>query len=799
MTNTKMTKKALFLSCMSMLLCVTMLVGTTFAWFTDTATTGVNTIVAGNLDIKLSYMNAADSEYTEVSAQTTDLFVNADDSAILWEPGATAVCYFKLENVGSLALQYKMKVAYKDTVTYGDVKLSNALKSAIVELGEGEKLDRDDVATALADVNAVNALGFQDAEGIKMESGATRYFAIVITMPTEIGNDYNIPTGEPSLQIQLGIELVATQITAESDSFDDQYDKDATFTVASSGSLLDAIKGANDGDTIVLAQDIVLNEQVQIPENKDVTIDLAGNKLSLGGVDDNGDVADGITVGNGATLNLVNTGAEKTTIEYLGDSTNYDAIYVSKGGELNIGGNVELVVSPKANSAIHATDGAVVNIGEGTNIIVDGDTEDQFAAIYIDGATVNMTGGTITLNMDLSNYSGWINDAVGVMLLGSGGTFNMTGGTITVESKGAMAQAVQISTYNGAGDSLIYIDGGTFNINETGNGTSYAFAIFDPSEGTVVVNDATFNGAYTAAVSTYYDGTPNITITGGTYAFDPTAYAPGCEVTKNADGTYTVKQLFAVNGDTITVNSPDVLSEAIAYAKTSTEAVTINLPAGEMELPTDLSQNWGSYQISFIGAVNADGTPATTMNVPNTTGNYTVWSVSGTIENIVFADETNAEIIWITDGNGTRKDVTFNNCVFDGATLRFNAAATFTSCIFDGNDAAWSGLQYCYPQGNVVIDGCTFSGYRFTNLQVTEGDSPDQQDVTITVKNCTIGALVDGWNESYSNEGVTLWTNNNIVLENNTIDCDVYTPGVATVTKTNNETSAGGEVSYKSW
>ena len=46
-------KKALFLSVISMVICVSMLIGSTFAWFTDSATANVNTIQAGNLDVEL--------------------------------------------------------------------------------------------------------------------------------------------------------------------------------------------------------------------------------------------------------------------------------------------------------------------------------------------------------------------------------------------------------------------------------------------------------------------------------------------------------------------------------------------------------------------------------------------------------------------------------------------------------------------------------------------------------------------------------------------------------------------------
>ncbi len=53
MTNRKSTKRALLGSVMAMVLCLAMLVGATFAWFTDTASTGVNKIQSGKLDVAL--------------------------------------------------------------------------------------------------------------------------------------------------------------------------------------------------------------------------------------------------------------------------------------------------------------------------------------------------------------------------------------------------------------------------------------------------------------------------------------------------------------------------------------------------------------------------------------------------------------------------------------------------------------------------------------------------------------------------------------------------------------------------
>ena len=53
MTSSKSTKRALVSSALAILMCVAMLIGTTFAWFTDTASTGVNKIVSGNLHVEI--------------------------------------------------------------------------------------------------------------------------------------------------------------------------------------------------------------------------------------------------------------------------------------------------------------------------------------------------------------------------------------------------------------------------------------------------------------------------------------------------------------------------------------------------------------------------------------------------------------------------------------------------------------------------------------------------------------------------------------------------------------------------
>ena len=87
------TKRALLVSALSIVMCLAMLIGTTFAWFTDTASTGLNKIQAGNLDVKLSYKNKGSEKFTEVDTETKVF----DENALL-EPGYVEYVVLKVEN-----------------------------------------------------------------------------------------------------------------------------------------------------------------------------------------------------------------------------------------------------------------------------------------------------------------------------------------------------------------------------------------------------------------------------------------------------------------------------------------------------------------------------------------------------------------------------------------------------------------------------------------------------------------------------------------------------------------------------
>mgnify|MGYP000817206024 CR=1 FL=1 len=225
MTNRKSTKRALLGSVMAMVLCLAMLVGATFAWFTDTASTGVNKIQAGNLDVQLQYATAWDENgnvTTWADAQGKQLefkkAAGAENEAILWEPGCTyTLTPFQIVNKGNLALKYKIVV----TGLEGDAGLLKVIKFTY-KTGE-ETFD-------------MNAEGHLTANG-----GTTGMITVSAHMDEAAGNEYMNKTLEG-----VKFTVYATQDTVESDSFNNTYDANATYPVV-------AVANVNtNGDTCLL-------------------------------------------------------------------------------------------------------------------------------------------------------------------------------------------------------------------------------------------------------------------------------------------------------------------------------------------------------------------------------------------------------------------------------------------------------------------------------------------------------------------------------------------------------------------
>lgn len=223
------TKRALLTSVLALVLSLAMLAGSTFAWFTDTASTGVNRIVSGNLDVGLEYWGGAERGWLTAES-SEDLF----DKNALWEPGYTQIAYLKVKNNGNLALTYAMQITpVHETVGVNvdgeEFKLSDYIKfgwTAFTVDGNGSPvaLDREAAQTGVGGgAQLGTTLHRQAAE--PMKASAEELVALVAWMPENVGNEANYSTVQPT--IELSLKILATQAAVESDSFDNTYDEDA--------------------------------------------------------------------------------------------------------------------------------------------------------------------------------------------------------------------------------------------------------------------------------------------------------------------------------------------------------------------------------------------------------------------------------------------------------------------------------------------------------------------------------------------------------------------------------------------
>ena len=439
-------------------MCVSMLVGTTFAWFTDTASTGVNKIQAGTLDVQL-----LDEQGNTLEGQTLSWKKAAghENEAVLWEPGCTYnLQSFKIKNNGNLALKYKIVISG----IVGDAKLLEAIDFTVTGV--------DGVTTA----NALN--GF---EGKLAASSMTEAITISGHMKESAGNEYQGKSIDG-----IGITVVATQDTVEHDSNGNTYDDRAEYPVLASSvsDFRDALSQGN--STIILASDVTVEDGIQMSVENDASINFNGNTLK---------------------------GA------------------VESGSISSPNGPTNLVLSDPNNSGEYSIDSEIVRH--------EGGGYTQLAAITVWKPTVTIESGKYTHDnaVILCQLQTQDPDAVGVVV--NGGTFDGKGaasvianvfgnviinnGTFNAHDDGdASGECVYVSSGNSHVPSITTINGGTF------NAVDRIFYVRVNTRYTqkIVVNGGTFNVGEGGSLIQVSSGNARdyLTITGGTFNVDPSAY-----------------------------------------------------------------------------------------------------------------------------------------------------------------------------------------------------------------------------------------------------------------------------------
>lgn len=632
----KTSRRALLMSVLSLLLCVSMLIGTTYAWFTDSVTSATNVIEAGNLDVELYYQVEGQDEWTKVTSSTNIFQENA-----LWEPGHTEVVRLKVVNEGTLALKYQLGVNVVDEVGSinkddEEFKLSDHIKFGIVKGAQTYTREEaiaavEEKATALKSSYNSGTLSLMPTDDeATAENEKEAIVTMVVYMPTTVDNVANHKTGADQPTILLGIKLLATQFTAEEDSFDELYDKGAWvggFEVNSEDELRTALE--NGEKKIVIASDIVTEngfvisgENVKRAASEPIALNLNGHTLTATGnraylfhVKGDASVSfeNGKMVAESTNQNLNGTGAS------TGAST---SVYFASTGSLEMK-DVEIQGSVRGghravdmyggngiftNVKITSSYGAGIVIGSNTTAVLnncDITVNGMYSAPYNSVCFGVWGGGEMTVNS--GNYK-MINDNtyatgdthggwVGIVM-SSGGTLNVNGGTFTnVPAAGfnpAYERAIFELENNSPAVSTLNLNGGTFapqksqiyggygdryyptynvaNLVDNGNGT---WSVIDLSESSVTLP----SGVVLDLKGNEYDGTivaeGDLTIKGDTK----------------------IKTLTATNGGTITIEDGKTLTlNNFSFGAKSNNTAEYTITGGTVEASYGFFQH-GTYAL----------------------------------------------------------------------------------------------------------------------------------------------------------------------------------------------------------
>ena len=690
MTNTKNTKRALLASTLALILCFAMLLGTTYAWFTDSVSSANNIITAGNLDIELEYAKAVDGELEWKPVKDDDKIF---DPNALWEPGRYEVVYLRVSNLGSLALKYQLSLNVYNEVAgvnvYGEeFKLSDYLVFATVEETDALTTYADREA-ALAATNG-KTMGMKDYNGktTALEVGGVDYVSLIVYMPTEVGNAANYATGTTVPSIEFGINLVATQQAAEEDSFGADYDADAWHPEMTIYTVEDMQVALENGVNAKLGADIDWNDDLYLTAN----LDLGGNTLTAKYITaaENAEIVNGTIVmpdeayvyaWNGATVTL-----ENVTI----DSDKISA-YAAINGTL---------VLKNVAFAKTATSNPVQNYG---------------GTLVMDNVTVGQAGDT-----NPAWYSSAVQVINNIVKNNDTGKYEITAQANTTINSGNYAGKTALFVSSPGGN--VTINGGTF------VGSEYAInAQFAPQnytygadyESVITINGGDFTGALKFFPAT------KVVITGGTFSVDPTEWV--------AEGYKAV----------LVGNRYQVVEDVVTYATASTAAelqAALDNAANQnlIVLTDDIVGDVTVKQIKNL-VITVNGNGHTFEGTFIVDGNSAQEGTSGvTLKNIKFEADTISSDAIVRLGDGT-------------SGSRYTANVTVENCHFDVAGAV--GVKsYTGGDINLTIKGCTTSNdlHSLAQLKGVKGVTVSDCTVTavrginfnnsdnITVTNCTI-------------------------------------------------------------
>lgn len=437
MSKKKMARRALFTSVISLVLCCAMLMGTTFAWFTDSVSSAKNQIQSGNLDIELEYSK----DMSEGSWKTVEGATDLVDPEAKWEPGHTEVVYLRISNKGSLALKYNFNVTVADAVAGitedgKPINLSEHLKYDVVDVDDAYA-DRDAARNAVA-ANA-KALATYSSNGSMKAGDEPKTVALVVFMPEEVGNEANHKTGTTPPSIELGFVLNATQLVNESDSFGSDYDDLADLGPAWDGTSKKEPE-ADENGVIHITNAAELVAMMDVTGNSiyiGKTIVLDAN-INLGGRTVKG-------IGCGSNFAGVFDGQGYTIGNFKIDASDRD-YYAGLFNQVSHGGTVKNLTVSNATVKGNSMVGAVASSVD-SNATVDNCKAINCTLIGVKkvGAVVGYSAGSTVTNNYAENCTVYYSEKEGAEVLG----FENTGSTVSNNNHNNVKVVAKVTNSDG--------------------------------------------------------------------------------------------------------------------------------------------------------------------------------------------------------------------------------------------------------------------------------------------------------------------------------------------------------------
>ena len=747
MTNKRTTKPSLVASIVLLFMCFSMLLGTTFAWFTDSATSAGNKIVAGTLDVDLLMWDG--DSYEDIGDSNAPIFgkgslAQNNNAETLWEPGKTQVVYLKIVNNGTLDLKYSVAINVRDNAD--DKDLYKALEYAITpDVKDGTGVS---AWTTGKKVNVGNNLATDSAVTLEAkEDGKVNehFFAHSVHMLEEAGNEYQ------GGYVEFDIKVAATQVNTEEDSFGPDYDVDATLPDVA---VVNVPAGTTEATSVKVA-----NTTVKVPagaaagtyklsvSNEKVVTDAEGNTVASFDIEltRNGEkVPAGAYVVEryvGEYLNDVKVThkGEPVAIDDYDPATGYvtftvdsfspfavsyyrgiidsvdDLVNISKGGSFVLGADITIadtIVIPEGISVVLDLNGKTI-------------TATDKNVVRNDGANVIVNNGTIKRDGTAAGYA--FNNAVGAFEINNvniyGGLY--TSGNALSVNKSTINQPYEsrhaIYSYNcetvinsgkihndnagnaaimAAGSSVVTINGGEFSISNGQATHGWTSCLLDSQNtAAIVINDGIFNGGFRTQSGS------SLTINGGSFN---DVYGSGYNVYTGATVTvkggvftdansinyakkYVADGYKAVNNNgmyTVLKGDTVVTNSEELHAAIQAGQTNIALADGNYVMP----DGWTDAHDTYNQAGYDDG--YTGINLQNKT-----LTLIGSRNVVIDAKGIDSRDQFVTGANLT----------FDGVTVNFgtnNYMGFMNTASLIYKDCAINGLQFFGESGEVAFVDC---------------------------------------------------------------------------------------------